>query len=177
MNKKREKIHTYSQTSRLENTEELQIHHNHEKFLFLTVLFLFTQRKMNYWWLVTWLDLGCKPRSLTGFPGLVRIFKNVRKDDPTPAYSPVSDGRCLTALAEVLWTQRVQAPMPQISGPNSGNPSNELRPKCKKRQFWAMTVQVISPNGARLRLFATSGVLFVVLKKTSASKETHISSR
>jgi hypothetical protein len=32
--KERTKI-TYSQTSRLENPEELQLHHNHEKFLFL----------------------------------------------------------------------------------------------------------------------------------------------
>jgi hypothetical protein len=31
---------------------------NHEKFLFLTVLLLFAQCKMHYWWLVTWLDLG-----------------------------------------------------------------------------------------------------------------------
>jgi hypothetical protein len=40
---------TYSQTSRLENPEELQLHHSHEKFLFLTVLLLFAQCKMNYW--------------------------------------------------------------------------------------------------------------------------------
>jgi hypothetical protein len=40
MNKKREQK-TYSQTSRLENSEELQLHHNHEKFMFLTVLLLF----------------------------------------------------------------------------------------------------------------------------------------
>jgi hypothetical protein len=42
----------------------------------------------------------------------------MRKDDPTPAYSPVSDRRRLTALVEVHWARRVQAPMPQISGPN-----------------------------------------------------------
>jgi hypothetical protein len=46
--KDREK-YTYSQTSRLENPEELQLHHNHEKILFLTVLLLFAQCKMNYW--------------------------------------------------------------------------------------------------------------------------------
>jgi hypothetical protein len=34
MNKKRERKNTYSQNSRLENLEELQLHHNHEKFLF-----------------------------------------------------------------------------------------------------------------------------------------------
>jgi hypothetical protein len=43
-NKKREREkNTYSQTSRLENPEELQLHHNHEKFLFLTVLLLCAQ--------------------------------------------------------------------------------------------------------------------------------------
>jgi hypothetical protein len=56
MNRKKEKKNTYSQTSRLENPKELQLHHNHKKFLFLTVLSLFAQCKMHYWWLVTWLD-------------------------------------------------------------------------------------------------------------------------
>jgi hypothetical protein len=32
------------------------------------------------------------------------IQKDVRKDNPTPAYSPVSDRRRLTALVEVHWT-------------------------------------------------------------------------
>jgi hypothetical protein len=36
-------------TSRLETPEELQLHHNHENILFLTVLLLFAQCKMNYW--------------------------------------------------------------------------------------------------------------------------------
>jgi hypothetical protein len=40
---------TFSQTSRLETPEELLLHHNHEKFLFLTVLLLFAQCKMYYW--------------------------------------------------------------------------------------------------------------------------------
>jgi hypothetical protein len=57
MNRKREKKKTYSQASRLENSEELQLHHNHEKILFLTVLLLFAQFKMHSWWLETWLDL------------------------------------------------------------------------------------------------------------------------
>jgi hypothetical protein len=48
MNKKREEK-KYSHTSRLENLEELQLHHYHEKFLFLTVLLLFAQCKLNYW--------------------------------------------------------------------------------------------------------------------------------
>jgi hypothetical protein len=46
--KEREKS-TYSQTSRLETPEELQQHHNHENFLFLTVLSLFARCKMHYW--------------------------------------------------------------------------------------------------------------------------------
>jgi hypothetical protein len=48
MNRKREK-NAYSQTSRLETPEELQLHHNHEKFLFLIVLSLFAQFKMHNW--------------------------------------------------------------------------------------------------------------------------------
>jgi hypothetical protein len=40
---------TYSQTSRLETPEGLQLHHNHEKVLFLTVLSLFAQCKMHNW--------------------------------------------------------------------------------------------------------------------------------
>jgi hypothetical protein len=65
-------------------------------------------------------SLGCEPRSL------IRVSlgwfdyskKNVRKDDPTPAYSPESDRRRLTALVKVHWARRVQAPMPQTSGPH-----------------------------------------------------------
>jgi hypothetical protein len=65
-------------------------------------------------------SLGCTPRSL------IRISlgwfdyskKKVRKDNPTPAYSPVSDRRRLTALVEIHWARRVQAPMPKISGPD-----------------------------------------------------------
>jgi hypothetical protein len=53
----RERKNAFSQTSRLENPEELQLHHNHEKFLFLTVLSLFAQCKMHYRWLISWLDL------------------------------------------------------------------------------------------------------------------------
>jgi hypothetical protein len=40
-----EEVNECSQTSRLEITEELQLHHNHEKILFLTVLLLFAQYK------------------------------------------------------------------------------------------------------------------------------------
>jgi hypothetical protein len=42
-------INIHSQTSRLENPAELQLHHNHEKFLFSTVLLLVAQCKMHYW--------------------------------------------------------------------------------------------------------------------------------
>jgi hypothetical protein len=45
----RERENTYSQTSRLENPEKPQLHHNHENFLFFTVLLLFAQCKMNSW--------------------------------------------------------------------------------------------------------------------------------
>jgi hypothetical protein len=48
MNRKRGK-NTYIQTSRLENPEELQLFHNHENFLFLTVLLLFAKYKIHYW--------------------------------------------------------------------------------------------------------------------------------
>jgi hypothetical protein len=54
-----------------------------------------------------------------GFLWTDSISQNyLRKDDPTPAYSPVSDRRRLTALVEIHLARRVQAPMPQISGPN-----------------------------------------------------------
>jgi hypothetical protein len=47
-NEQKERKYTYSQTSRLENPEGLQLHHNHEKILFLTVLLLFAQCKMHH---------------------------------------------------------------------------------------------------------------------------------
>jgi hypothetical protein len=46
--REREK-NAYSQTSRLENPEDLQLRHNHKKFLFLTVLLVFAQCKKHYW--------------------------------------------------------------------------------------------------------------------------------
>jgi hypothetical protein len=51
----------------------------------------------------------------TNFFGLIRLFKKVRKGDPTPAYSPVSDCRRLAALVEVHLARRVQAPMPKLA--------------------------------------------------------------
>jgi hypothetical protein len=48
--RKRERKNTYSQTSRLETPEELQLHQNQEEFLFLTVLLLFcTMQNVHYW--------------------------------------------------------------------------------------------------------------------------------
>jgi hypothetical protein len=52
------------------------------------------------------------------------------KDDPNVAYSRVSDRRRLTALAEVHWARRVQAPMPQMSGPNLQE--NHILETCKE---------------------------------------------
>jgi hypothetical protein len=64
-------------------------------------------------------SLGCTRRSLIRVSlGWFDYSKNVRKDNLIPVYSPVSDRRRLTALVEVHWARRVQAPMPQISGPN-----------------------------------------------------------
>jgi hypothetical protein len=48
-NEQKERKNTYSQISRLETPEELQLHQNREKILFLTVLLLFAQCKMHYW--------------------------------------------------------------------------------------------------------------------------------
>jgi hypothetical protein len=70
-------------------------------------------------WAVSILPWVVSPGRSYGFSWAVRLFKkNVRKDNPTPAYSLVSDRGRLTALVEVHWARRVQAPMPQISGPN-----------------------------------------------------------
>jgi hypothetical protein len=47
--RKKRKQKKYSQTSRLENPEELELHHNREQVLFFTVMLLFVQCKMHYW--------------------------------------------------------------------------------------------------------------------------------
>jgi hypothetical protein len=57
---------------------------------------------------------GC----LYGFLWAVRLFKKCEEERSNSAYSPLSDRRRLTALVEVHWARRVQAPMSQISGPN-----------------------------------------------------------
>jgi hypothetical protein len=49
MSKEKDRKNTYSQTSRLETPEKLQLHQNHEKFRILTVLLLFAECKMLYW--------------------------------------------------------------------------------------------------------------------------------
>jgi hypothetical protein len=54
----------------------------------------------------------------------------VRKDDPILAYSPVSDRRRLTVLVDVYWARRVQASIPQISGPDSRG--NHIIETCKE---------------------------------------------
>jgi hypothetical protein len=77
-------------------------------------------------------SLGCsKRRSLIRFLWAGFDYsKNVRKGNPNPAYSPVSDRRQLMALVEVHWARRVQAPTPQISGPNLRE--NQIIESCKE---------------------------------------------
>jgi hypothetical protein len=67
--------------------------------------------------------------------------KKVRKDNPTPAYSPVSDRRRLTALAEGHWARRVQAPTPQII--ESNLQKNHIIETCKE-EWCAVSTQEIS---------------------------------
>lgn len=55
--------------------------------------------------------------ALAGFYGLIRLLKNVQKDNPTLAYSPVSVRSTAKAPVEVHWARRVQAAIPQISEP------------------------------------------------------------
>jgi hypothetical protein len=47
-NEQKERNKYMQSTSRLENPKELQLHHNHEELLFLTVLLLFAQCKMHW---------------------------------------------------------------------------------------------------------------------------------
>jgi hypothetical protein len=68
----------------------------------------------------------------------------VRKDNPTPAYSPVSDRRRLTALVEVHWARRVQAPMSQISKLNVKE--NQIIEACKE-EGCAVRTQVTAARG------------------------------
>jgi hypothetical protein len=70
-------------------------------------------------WAVSILPWIVSPGRSYGFLWVASIIqKNVRKDNPIPAYFPVSDRRRLTALDEVHWARRVQAPMPEMSAPN-----------------------------------------------------------
>jgi hypothetical protein len=41
----------------------------------------------------------------TGFSGMIRLFNCLSEGDPTPAYSPVSDGIVLAALVDVHCTE------------------------------------------------------------------------
>jgi hypothetical protein len=93
-------------------------------------------------------SLGCEPRSLIRVSlGCSIIQKNVRKDNPTPAYSPVSDRRRPTALVEVHWARRMQASMPQISGPNLQE--NHIIETCKEEgcavSFIQQVTDLLSP--------------------------------
>jgi hypothetical protein len=65
-------------------------------------------------------SLGCKPRSLILVSlGWFDYSKKLRKDNPTPAYSPVSDRRRLTALVEVHWDRRVSSQIKLLISNNS----------------------------------------------------------
>jgi hypothetical protein len=86
---------------------------------------------------------SCFHTSLGGFLWADSIIKkNMRKDNPTPAYSPVSDRRRLTALVEVHWARRVQAPMPQISGPNFQE--NHITETCKEEGCAVSTQETVA---------------------------------
>jgi hypothetical protein len=88
-------------------------------------------------------SLGCEPRSLIRVSlGCSIIQKKVRKDNPNPAYSPVSDRRRLTALVEVHWARRVQAPMPRISGPNLQG--NHIIETCKEEGCAVSTQETVA---------------------------------
>jgi hypothetical protein len=66
-------------------------------------------------------SLGCEPRSLYGFLRAGSIIqKNVRNENPTRAYSPVSDRRPSRRLLKSIgreWARRVQAPVPKLADP------------------------------------------------------------
>jgi hypothetical protein len=103
----RERKNTHSQTSRLENPEELQLHHNHEKVLFSTLLLLSAQCKVHYWWLVTWLE---RPRFTTqGITGSIRSASGCSWSWTTPECCSVSllsylqCWRQFKALKSVIW--------------------------------------------------------------------------
>jgi hypothetical protein len=100
-------------------------------------------------------SLGCKPRSFMRISlGWFDYLKNARKDNPTPAYSPVSDRWRLTALVEVHchWARRVQAPMPQISGPNLQK--NQAIEACKEEECvkaisiwnWCLHLEIVAAH-------------------------------
>jgi hypothetical protein len=97
-------------------------------------------------------SLGCEPRSLIRVSlGCSIIQKNVRKGNLTPAYSPVSDRRRLTALVEVHWARRVQAPMPQISGPNLQE--NHIIETCKEEECAVSTQETAARRESEMGHF------------------------
>jgi hypothetical protein len=75
-------------------------------------------------------SLGCELRSLIQVSlGCSIIQKNVRKYNPTPAYSPVSDRRRLTALVEVHWAKSAGIDAPDERTRLTGEPHNRI---CKE---------------------------------------------
>jgi hypothetical protein len=78
-----------------------------------------------------------------GFLWAVRLFKeNLRKDNLTPAYSPVSDRRRLTALVEVHCAQGVQAPIPKFSRPDLQE--NHIIETCKEEGCAVSTKETVA---------------------------------
>jgi hypothetical protein len=87
-------------------------------------------------------SLGSTPRSLIRvFLGRFDYSKKCEEDNPTPAYSPVSDQWRLTALVEVNWAWRVQAPLPQVSGQYLQE--NHIIETCKEEGFAVSTQETV----------------------------------
>jgi hypothetical protein len=104
------------------------------------------------------ISLGCEPRSLIRISlGWFDYLKYVRKDNPTPAYSPVSDRRRLTALVEVHWAQRVQAAMPQMSGPDLQE--NHIIETCKEEGCAVSTQGIASRRKWEMEHLTRSSLL------------------
>jgi hypothetical protein len=135
----RERKNTYSQTSRLETPEELQLHHNHEKFLFLNVLSLFAQCKMNYWWFVTWLDLTSKKSTtVTSVEGLkqkafkeagrwITVINFVRNGNATHLFERIGDWNDEGGWTDLLVSTKLCSEIcSSIRGPSALNNGCQL---------------------------------------------------
>jgi hypothetical protein len=88
----------------------------------LTWLGVVEKCKVNYWWLVTWLDL---------------------KEGRSKA-SHGSDRKFLTVLVEVQWARRAQAPIPQIIVPNFKE--NQILATRKEEGFVFSTKETAARN-------------------------------